>query len=158
LELEMATQQTVEQAVRARVVAAELPLYRLNLMRVGYAVMGIGLVLVKWPLLVSHADPWPLFEGVTTCILVAMSLLALLGLRYPVRLLPILLFECGWKLIWLSVVAAPQLAAGTLDAATREVAVNCLVGVIVFAVVPWRYVWRQYVAAKGDPWRRPASL
>ena len=154
----MAIQHTVEQAVRARVVAAELPLYRLNLMRVGYAVMGIGLVLVKWPLLVSHADPWPLFEGVTTCILVAMSLLALLGLRYPVRLLPILLFECGWKLIWLSVVAAPQLAAGTLDAATREVAGTCLVVVIVFAIVPWRYVWRQYVAAKGDPWRRPASL
>jgi hypothetical protein len=154
----MAIQQTVEQAIRGRVVVAELPLYRLNLMRVGYAVMGIGLVLVKWPLLVSHADPWPLFEGVTTCILVAMSLLALLGLRYPVRLLPILLFECGWKLLWLSVVAAPQLAAGTLDAATREVAGTCLVVVIVFAVVPWRYVWRQYVAAKGDPWRRPASL
>jgi hypothetical protein len=154
----MAIQQTVEQAIRSRAVVAELPLYRLNLMRVGYAVIGIGLVLVKWPLLVSHPDPWPLFEGVETCILVAMSLLALLGLRYPVRLLPILLFECGWKLLWLSVVAAPQLAAGTLDAATREVAGTCLVVVIVFAVVPWRYVWRQYVAAKGDPWRRPASL
>jgi hypothetical protein len=154
----MAIQQTVEQAFRPRAVVAELPLYRVNLMRVGYAVMGIGLVLVKWPLLVSHPDPWPLFEGVTTCILVAMSLLALLGLRYPVRLLPILLFECGWKLIWLSVVAAPQLAAGTIDAATREVMVNCLVVVIVLAVVPWRYVWRQYVAAKGDPWRRPATL
>jgi hypothetical protein len=113
----------------------------------------IGLAVVKWPLLVTHPEPWPLFDGVVTCILTAMSLLALLGLRYPVRLLPILLFECGWKLIWLSVVAAPKLATGNLDAATQEVMVNSLLVVIILAVVPWRYVWQQYVTAKGDRWR-----
>jgi hypothetical protein len=115
--------------------------------------MGIGLAVVKWPLLLTHPEPWPLFEGVVTCILTAMSLLALLGLRYPVRLLPILLFECAWKLMWLSVVAAPKLTAGTLDTATREVAVNSLLVVVILAVVPWRYVWRHYVIAKGDRWR-----
>ena len=154
----MAIQQAAEPTSPGRAGVAELPLHRLNLMRVGYAVMSFGLVAVKWPLLVTHPDPWPLFEGVETCILVAMSLLALLGLRYPVRLLPILLFECAWKLIWLSVVAAPQLVAGTMDAATRDVMGSFLPVVVVFAVVPWRYVWQQYVAAKGDPWRRPASL
>jgi hypothetical protein len=110
---------TAEPTIPSRAVAAELSLYRLHLMRVGYAVMCIGLAVVKWPLLVTHPEPWPLFDGVVTCILTAMSLLALLGLRYPVRLLPILLFECGWKLIWLSVVAAPKLATGNLDAATQ---------------------------------------
>ena len=149
----MTIHQTAAPVIADRTVAARLPLYRVNLMRVGYAVMGFGLVAVKWPLLVTHPDPWPLFEGVVTCILVAMSVLALLGLRYPVRLLPILLFECAWKLIWLSVVAVPQLAAGTMDAATRTVMANCLVVVIVFAVVPWRHVWQQFVTAKGDRWR-----
>lgn len=137
----------------ARPVGDELSLTRLNLMRVGYAFMGIGLAVAKWPLLVSHPDPWPLFEGVVACVLTAMSLLALLGLRHPVRLLPILLFECGWKLLWLSVVAAPTLLAGEMDAATREVTVNCLLVVVVLAVVPWRYVWRQYLAAEGARWR-----
>lgn len=134
-------------------VGDELSLTRLNLMRVGYAFMGIGLAVAKWPLLVSHPDPWPLFEGVVTCILTAMSLLALFGLRHPVRLLPILLFESGWKLLWLSLVAAPQLPAGDMDAATREVTVNCLLVVVILAVVPWRFVWRQYVAAEGARWR-----
>jgi hypothetical protein len=82
-----------------------------------------------------------------------MSLLALLGLRYPVRMLPILLFECAWKLIWLSVVAAPKLLAGTLDAATQNVLTTCLLVVIILAVVPWRFAWQQYVTAKGDRWR-----
>ena len=149
----MTIRRTAEPTIPRRAVAAELSLYRLHLMRVGYAVMGIGLAVVKWPLLVTHPEPWPLFDGVVTCILTAMSLLALLGLRYPVRLLPILLFECGWKLIWLSVVAAPKLATGNLDAATQEVMVNSLLVVIILAVVPWRYVWQQYVTAKGDRWR-----
>ena len=39
-------------------------------------------------------------EGVETCMLVALSLLAVLGLRYPMKMLPILLFEIGWKFIW----------------------------------------------------------
>jgi hypothetical protein len=37
-------------------------------------------------------------DGVVTCLLPAMSLLAFLGLRYPVRMLPIL-FEVAWKVL-----------------------------------------------------------
>jgi hypothetical protein len=132
---------------------ADLPLYRLNLMRAGYLLMGIGLAVVKWPAVISHDDSWPLFEGIVACILTAMSLLAFLGLRYPVRLLPLLLFESAWKLIWLSVVALPKAAAGGMDAATQEVVVNCAVVLVILAVTPWRYVWQQYVRAHGDRWR-----
>jgi len=131
----------------------ELPLYRLHLMRVGYLVLGVGLAVVKWPLLIGSGSALPLMDGVVACLLTAMSLLAFLGLRYPVRLLPILLFESAWKLIWLSVVALPELAAGTIDPATREVLASCLWVVIILAVVPWRYVWRHYVTATGDRWR-----
>ena len=66
-------------------------------MRVGYFVMGVGLAVTKWPELSRH-DPWELKQGTVVTILVAMSVLALLGLRYPQRMLPILLFEVGWKL------------------------------------------------------------
>ena len=130
-----------------------LPLWRLHAMRVGYAVMGIGLAVVKWPLVVNYDQSTPLFEGIVAVLLTAMSLLAFLGLRYPVRLLPILLFECLWKLIWLGVVALPAVAAGSVDEAMSQVIVNCSLVVIILAVVPWRYVWEHYVAAKGDRWR-----
>jgi hypothetical protein len=130
----------------------ELSLHRLHLMRVGYAFMGLGLVVVKWPLL-PEAHSQPLFESVVTCLLVAMSVLALLGLRYPVKLLPVLLFESAWKLLWLGLVALPAAVAGTVDDATREVVVNCSLVVVVLAVVPWSYVWREYVRAPGERWR-----
>jgi hypothetical protein len=38
-------------------------------------------------------------DGVVTCLLTVMSLLAFLGLRYPVQMLPIVMFEVAWKLI-----------------------------------------------------------
>ena len=53
--------------------------------------------------------------------------------------------------------ALPAVAAGDVDEAMRQVIVNCSVVVIVFAVVPWRYVWQRYVAAKGDRWRGAAA-
>jgi hypothetical protein len=129
-----------------------LSLTRLHLMRAGYLLMGVGLAIVKWPLL-ADADSLPLFEGVTLCLLTAMSLLAFLGLRYPVKLLPVLLFESAWKLLWLSLVALPRATAGDLDTATTEVLVNCSLVVVILAVTPWGYVWRTYVRAGGDRWR-----
>ena len=82
-----------------------------------------------------------------------MSLLAFLGLRYPVRMLPILLFEVTWKVIWIAAVALPHLVADDIDAATSAVLFNCSLVVIIIAVIPWPYVWRNYVRAPGDAWR-----
>jgi hypothetical protein len=130
----------------------ELSLVRLHLMRAGYLLMAVGLALVKWPLL-PEAHSLPLYEGVTLCLLTAMSLLALLGLRHPVLLLPVLLFESAWKLLWLALVAVPRAASGDLDGAASDVALNCSLVMVVLAVVPWGHVWRTYVRAPGDRWR-----
>src|SRR4051794_12880081 len=132
---------------------ADLPTWRLNLMRIGYLVMGVGLALVKWPILIGYDRDFPLYEGVVAVLLTAMSLLAFLGLRYPVRLLPILLFETLWKVIWLSVVALPAVLAGDVEQAMSETIFSCSLVVIIVAVIPWRYVWQRYVLAKGDRWR-----
>ena len=133
--------------------AAQISLWQLNLLRVGYLVMGGGLAVVKWPLLFNHG-PWELKEGTVQAMLVAMSVLALMGLRYPLRMLPILLFEVAWKLIWLGVFAVPLWLDNELDGATREQAGVVLWVVIIIAVIPWRHVLAQYVMAPGDPWRR----
>ena len=138
--------------IPATTTTAELSLLRLHLMRVGYLLMGLGLALVKWPLL-PEAHAQPVYEGVVTCLLSAVGLLALLGLRHPVKLLPLLLLEVAWKLIWLTAVALPRYAAGDLDAATTEVLVNCSLVVVIIAVTPWRHVWRHYLLASGDRWR-----
>jgi hypothetical protein len=136
---------------------ADLPplsVRRLNLMRIGYLFMAVGLVLVKWPLIISGTvATLPVYEGVVAVLLTAMSLLAFLGLRYPVAMLPVLLFEVGWKVIWLAVVGIPNLAAGDTDALFTSVFFNVCFGAVVLAVTPWDYAWKRFVRAPGDRWR-----
>jgi hypothetical protein len=144
---------THSNARKERAGLAELSLPRLYLLRFGYLMVAVGIAATKWPMIVTHDGPWPLFEGVETCMLIALSLLCFLGLRYPVRMLPILLFEIGWKLIWLTVIAVPLLTEDSIDPATLSVLFACLWIVIVIAVVPWGYVFREFVVRKGDPWR-----
>jgi hypothetical protein len=121
-------------------------------MRAGYLLMGVGLAIVKWPLLLE-ARTMPLYEGVTVCLLTGMSVLALLGLRHPTRMLPVLVFEVIWKVVWLSLVALPRALAGTVDDAMGVVLVNCSLVVVILAVVPWGHVWRSFVTGRGEPWR-----
>jgi hypothetical protein len=132
---------------------AELPLWRLHVLRLGYLVLGGGLVVYKWPLLFRHDEPWPPMTSVVTCVLVGMSLLALLGLRYPVAMLPILLFEVVWKMVWLGVVALPLWLTDQMDPATLVVANEVLWVVVIVAVVPWPYVYKNYLVRRGDRWR-----
>jgi hypothetical protein len=40
-----------------------------------------------------------------------------------------------------------------MDEGTRETAFGCLLVVVVLAVIPWGYVWAQYVTKRGDRWR-----
>ena len=72
-------------------------------------------------------------------------------------MLPIMLFEAAWKLLWLGFVALPSWLDGTLDGAVRQQTGDVLWVVLVLAVLPWRHVFTQYVIAAGDPWRRHPS-
>lgn len=139
-------------APSTRTAPPHLELWRRNLMRSGYLLMVVGLAIVKWPLL-GQAPDLPLFEGVTLCLLTAMSFLALLGLRHPVKMLPVLLFETTWKLLWLGLVALPNAMSGDMSTAMTEIVVSCSVVLVIIAVTPWGYVWREYGRATAEPWR-----
>jgi hypothetical protein len=79
----------------------------LHLLRAGYLFVAGGILAFQWPTLIQHDPSWPLMEGVKTSLLAAVSVLALLGLRYPLQMLPVLLFEVTWKVIWGAAVALP---------------------------------------------------
>jgi hypothetical protein len=118
---------------------------RLTMLRAAYLFIGLGLAIVKWPLL-PDAHTLPLYESVTLCLLTAMSLLAFAGLLRPLRMLPLLVFETTWKLLWLGLVALPNAVAGDLDSDSTTVTVNCSLVVLVIALTPWTLVRRQLVS------------
>ena len=93
-------------------------------------------------------------NSVVCSLLAAVSVLAAVGIRYPLQMLPVLLFEILWKSIWLIVVALPLWSANQIDARTWQTVRDCLYGAILIPLIPWRYVVSEYVAKSGDRWRR----
>jgi hypothetical protein len=131
----------------------QVSLLRLYALRAGYLLLVVGLGMVIWPGIIHHERPWTLMQGVVHCMLAAMSALAILGLRYPLQMLPLLFFEVVWKLLWLIVIALPLWSAHQMDADTLETANDCLLVVVFLIVIPWPYVFANYVMKPGDRWR-----
>jgi hypothetical protein len=123
-------------------------------LRAVYLLIALAMGAQIWPLIVSHPANVEHLRGVTRAFLGALTLLSALGVRYPVKMLPLLLFELAWKTIWVASFGLPLWVTGQLDAATSETMIACLMGVVLVPLVlPWGHVIRHYVRAPGDRWR-----
>lgn len=136
---------------------AEVSTLRLYLLRAMYLLLAVGLGLTIWPGILAPANASHM-GSVVRSMLGALALMALWGLRYPVKMLPLLLFELAWKVIWVVAFGLGPWLGGGLDAARQETLFECLMGVVLVPlVVPWGYVFRKYIKAPGDPWRGTGS-
>lgn len=124
---------------------------RLKVMRGVYLLMLIPGFIVVPPLIFAHD---PMNRGVFASMLIALFLLSFLILRYPLKMLPILLLECVWKAIWLAFFGLPQWLAGTTTPQLREDLWMVGLGPVFFGLlIPWGYFWLRYVRQPADRWR-----
>ncbi len=126
---------------------------RRNLLRAPYAVIAVGLGAYVWPSVLRHTDGFAAQAGEPMSLLAGLGATAVLGVRYPVRMLPLLIFEFVWKAIYLSAFALPLWLAGRLDAASAQTAGACLMVLAFVPFTPWRYVFSEYVLRRGEAWR-----
>jgi len=145
-------------AVRAsRASTPEVSLFQLYFLRAAYLLLVVGLGSSVWPAMIDRV-PWALtlspWRGVGNSVLAALPLLAIVGLRYPLKMLPLLFFEVTWKTIWLIAVALPLwLSHSPIDDDLAQTIQACLMGMIFYFVIPWRYVFANYVQQAGDRWK-----
>ena len=131
---------------------------RLYVLRGMYLFMAVGLGIVIWPGIISPPPDLSHMASVVRSVLGAVSLLALLGLRYPLQMIPLLLFELIWKSIWVLVFGLPLWLGQQLDPATSESLFACGMGIVLVPLaLPWGYVWRRYLRAPGDRWGGAAA-
>ena len=132
----------------------QLSRLRLNSLRALYLFIAIGLILSLWPDTIASMGVTSDSYTVIGAMLVAMSLLSLLGVRYPIKMLPILLFELIWKIIWLFGFSLPSYLNASMDDYTIGTTFACAIGVVLTPlVIPWQYVAQEYMLAKGERWR-----
>ena len=130
----------------------EVPLWRLYVLRTMYAVLGLAEGSIQFRLFLHHAH-WTLNTGVAHSFLAALAALSLVGIFYPLRMLPLLAYELLWKSIWLLGIALPLWLSNQFDLDTRQTFYECIGVLILIPIIPWRYLFR----GRPDPWRRTAA-
>jgi hypothetical protein len=132
-----------------RIPAGEMAVWRLYLLRAGYLLIAAGMGNIMVPAFIHHGQ-WTLDQSLKNAMLLALTALSVLGLRYPLKMLPLLFWEMTWKAFWLAFIAYPAWRGGTMDADMRDTVFSVSVVVIFLALVPWDYVWRNFIVARGD--------
>jgi hypothetical protein len=132
---------------------ADVGLVRLYVLRAAYALLAFAQGLKTWAAIFHPTHAWDFWNGVGLSFFGALTALSLLGIRYPLRMLPLLLFEVAWKLIWAFAVWLPALLNHSLTRDVADNAMGILLGPVVVAILlPWGYLWKLYVVAPGDRW------
>lgn len=114
-------------------------------MRVGYLMVFLFLGTMSWKSILTHEGPWDSVLAAALCMWAAQALLSLIGVFHPLKMLPLLLFEVFYKLLWLVVVAWPLWWSGRLEGSANENMTYAFLWVappLIF--IPWGYVFRKY--------------
>lgn len=130
---------------------------RLTLLRACYAILVVGLSLRYGPVFADGLTSLPRMDGVVVAVLSALGILSVAGLFSPIRMLPLLVFEIAWKLIWATAVALPKWLDDSLDEGTLSILLNCAVVLPFVFIVPWRYVAGTFLGTR-EPFRAAATV
>jgi len=140
-------------AMSSRPVASELSLFRLYSLRLAYFIMAGGLGVFVWPSVIRHTNDLAIKHGAEVAMLAGLGTVAALGLRYPIQMLPVLLFEVTWKAIYLGAFAYPMWSVHQITPAMAENIKAVSMVVILLPLIPWGYVFSHYVVKRGDRWK-----
>src|SRR5438046_8323742 len=112
----------------------EVSTFRLYLLRTIYLLNFVFLGLDVWPALVNHTGAWDPVKGVAFSFWAALSVLSGLGVRYPLRMLPLLLLQLLYKSIWVIAVALPMWSTLRSAEITRVMLIPIP---LLLVVIPW---------------------
>lgn len=130
--------------------------WRINAMRFLFLLMAVVMGgLFVWPQLLFESANWDVMRGLAKSMLAALALLSLLGVRYPLQMLPLMLYEVTWKTIWIILIAGRAWMAGKWNTDLESLFTDCIGIIIAFFIIPWPYVWARYFAQPMEPLRAP---
>jgi hypothetical protein len=116
------------------------------LLRLLYILMFFVLGKETWTHILTHQGPWEPMDAVAWCLWTAFATLAGLGIIRPLKMLPIVLLEIFYKVMWLLIVAYPLWSKGTLAGSPAEGTTSAFLWVILpIVAVPWGYAFMTYI-------------
>jgi hypothetical protein len=130
-------------------------LWRINALRFIFLLMAVIMGgLFVWPQMLFESADWDVMRGLAKSMLAALALLSLWGVRYPLQMLPLMIYEIAWKTIWIILIAGRAYMAGKWTPDIEGLFNDCIGIVIAYFIVPWRYVWARYIKQPMEPLRK----
>lgn len=134
---------------------------RLHLLRGMYLANFVLLGFAVWPKLIGLHRAYEPLSAVAFCFWAALGALSGLGLRYPLAMLPLLLLQLFYKVLWILAVWFPLQFAGPVtdvSVGRLDLSVMFIGGAVVdLVVIPWPYVVARFVRARGERWKVSAG-
>jgi hypothetical protein len=120
--------------------------FNIHLLRLFFLLMFLFVGFDSWTTLLGHQGPWDHVRAVAWCMFASYSLLSIIGVFRPLKMLPIFLFMILYKSLWLIVVAYPLWSEGQLAGSPAEGMASIFVWVAIpIVITPWRYVLDTYI-------------
>jgi hypothetical protein len=123
-----------------------VPKINIYLLRLLFILMLVFLGKDSWTHIFAHKGVWNPMDAMAWCIWASYSVLSILGIIQPLKMLPIVMLEILYKVIWLILVAYPLWTSNQLAGSPAEGMTNVfLLVVLPILAMPWRYFFRKYI-------------
>ncbi len=120
-----------------------VPKWRWYLLKAFYAFIFLAFGYQIWSTIALQTELWDPMEAIAYSFWAAYATLMGLGIRYPLKMLPLLLLQLFYKMVWLFMAYLPLKAAGSLDETALELYKANSIGVLLdILIIPWGYVYQ----------------
>jgi len=126
-----------------------VPKINIYLLRLLFLLMLVFLGKESWTFIFTHKGIWNPMDAMAWCIWASYSVLSIFGIIQPLKMLPIVMLEILYKVIWLILVAYPLWSSNQLAGSSAELMTyNFLLVVLPILAMPWRYFFRKYILVR----------
>jgi hypothetical protein len=130
-----------------------VPLWQINLLRFLFLLIAVVMGSIVWKQLLFESTGWAWERGLAKSMLAALALLCLWGVRYPLQMLPLMVFELAWKTVWITSIALPAWLSGGMTKDIEDLFYDCIGVIVIYFAIPWRYVFVRFFTQPMEPWR-----
>ena|ERR1700730_5644400 len=126
-----------------------VPRINIYLLRILFTLMFLFVSYDSWKHIFNHTGPWDNFNAAAWCMWGSYSAISIIGIVRPLKMLPIVLFEVIYKLVWLAIVAYPLWVKNELIGSPAEGMTRVFLWVVIpIVAMPWRYFFLTYILGR----------
>ena len=123
-----------------------VPRINIYILRMMFFLMIVFLGKDSWTHILSFRGEWNPTSAMAWCIWASYSVLALLGIINPLKMLPIVMLEIFYKVLWLIIVAFPLWKSNQLTGSPAEGMTSAFLWVLLpIIAMPWKYFFKNFV-------------